>query len=184
MTDRTDAQAAIDALTSKAGIPDSVSPINLAADQLQVILDNAVMADEEVTQISTPVFIGSDYELNIDAVSGRLSFYRTPSGVEEFIGEAGGGLTDQFLSTKAFGGFRFLNAITGFEEFIAHRDTCGDGNGATFGSLSTNTGNTIATDANGGLTIYHRAGPQTRQQLGNPASTNYIESDFFDVRHN
>lgn len=53
MTDRTDAQAAIDALTAKQGVPDSVTPTNLATDQLQVVLDGAVMSDEAAQGVLT-----------------------------------------------------------------------------------------------------------------------------------
>ena len=46
MTKRQDTQAQVDALTAKQGVPDSVTPTNLAGDQLQTMLDNSTMIDE------------------------------------------------------------------------------------------------------------------------------------------
>jgi hypothetical protein len=46
MTNRADAQAAINALTAKQGTPNSITPTNLASDQLQEIVDNSLMIDE------------------------------------------------------------------------------------------------------------------------------------------
>lgn len=46
MTNRTDAQAAINALTAKQGVSNSVTPTNLSTEQLQVMLDSSAMIDE------------------------------------------------------------------------------------------------------------------------------------------
>lgn len=52
MTNRTDVQAAINLLTAKEGVPDSVSPTNLAADQLQVMADKGAMVDEVLSPVA------------------------------------------------------------------------------------------------------------------------------------
>ena len=46
MSNRTDAQAAIDGLIAKQGIPNSITPTSLGTERLQVILDGAAMTDE------------------------------------------------------------------------------------------------------------------------------------------
>lgn len=46
MTNRTDAQAGIDAQIAKEGVPNSITPTSQSTETLQPILDGAVMSDE------------------------------------------------------------------------------------------------------------------------------------------
>lgn len=49
MTNRTDIQAAIDALKAKQGVANSITPTNLGDDQFQIVLNNALLSDEVAT---------------------------------------------------------------------------------------------------------------------------------------
>lgn len=60
MTNRTDAQAALNALIAKQGTIDSITPTNLANDQFQVLLDSSLMIDEESSGgVRTPLAAGT-----------------------------------------------------------------------------------------------------------------------------
>ena len=118
------------------------------------------------------------YSIAVNPVNGNLEFSNTISGVTEFVGEAGGGYTDQLVFTKPLGGVRFQDQ-GGFEYFAVRRDVSGDTLGAVFGNLDTTSGNFLATSEAGGITVCAKTDVDLQQQIGNPASTAYIEGTLF-----
>ncbi len=116
---------------------------------------------------------------DIGSSTDFLGLFRDIEGVEELVGEISGGYTDQYVFFKALGGVRFADTETNIEYFALRRDLTGDALGAVFGNLDTNTGNFFATSDVGGLTICQKTDTDIQQQLGNPASLNFIESTFF-----
>jgi len=58
MSNRTDAQAGIDAQKAKQGVADSISPTNQANETLQPMLDGAMMVDEFNEVMTTYAALG------------------------------------------------------------------------------------------------------------------------------
>ena len=91
MTNRTDAQAGIDALTAKQGVADSVTPANLAADQLQVLLNSLAAKDDVGTvdynhgggaqSLAAETFLA----LNNDGAGAGTNTTYLPSGVTSML---------------------------------------------------------------------------------------------------
>ena len=172
MTERAIVQAALDSLSAKQGTTGTITPLNLSADQLQVILDNAVMADEVTAS-------GGQYKWEVNATTESLDLIRITGAVEELVGQLGGGFTDQLVYTKALGGVRFLDEASGFEYFVNRRDVSGAALGAVFGNFDSPDGNFLATSEAGGFEVCQKTNTDTSQILGNISSTNYIENTVF-----
>lgn len=109
-----------------------------------------------------------------------LGLYETVASVESLVGGMGTTFTDQMVFTKAYGGVRFYNESDGFEYFGLRRNTSDDAKGVVVGSPDDE--NYVVTKQTGGLTVYHVTDTDITQQLGNPASTNYIEATTFSFQ--
>jgi hypothetical protein len=111
--------------------------------------------------------------------NGNLSLYRIENEIVEFVGEVGGGYTDQLVYTKALGGLRFKDEASGFEYFVNRRDVSGQALGAVFGNLDSPDGNYLATSEEGGFNVCQKTDVDITQDIGNAASNNYIDSSIF-----
>ena len=140
--------------------------------------NDARLKINEVVDDSNLIDLTGGYFVKIDPISTLLSLYQLVEGVEVLQGSWATGRTDTFVFTKAAGGLRYTHS-DGSEYFAIHRSLIGETRGAIFGNLDSSDGNFIATDSAGGLFIYHKTSDIIFQEIGNQASTNYIEDTFF-----
>ena len=141
--------------------------------------DDARLKINEVVDNSNLIDMDDGHLVRVDEDSGLLSLFHKVEGVDVFIGAWGGGLTDQYVFDKAAGGLRFTHS-DGSQYFAIHRSLLGGSRGAIFGNLDSGPdGNFIATEDSGGVPIYHKTSAVIFQEIGNQASTNFIEDTFF-----
>jgi len=179
MTLREDSNVIIDGLVGKQGQVGSVTPSTLGDDRLRPLLVNTLMIDEQANIDLN----GDEYSIKPDPTTGILSLFRTEGAITVFIGEIGGGFTDQLVFIKPLGGLRFKDATSGFEFFVCRRDVSGDALGAVFGNFDTVTGNFFATSDTGGLTVCQKTDTDIVDNIGNAGSSNFIESTLFSFQY-
>jgi hypothetical protein len=111
MSNRTDAQAGIDAQIAKQGVADSISPTNQANDTLQPILDAALMIDEFNEVMNTYAALGYTQKQGTSTI---------PLVISGLTGTGNEDLTPPDSPQPLTGGdYKSFEKITGFVEIEA-----------------------------------------------------------------
>lgn len=93
MSNRTDVQAAINALIAKQGVANSVTPVNLAGDQLQEMLDKSLMIDE----VPSDSFAGGLFDYNDLGTTGAPISVSGGGGSVVLTNDEGGAFTNKLF---------------------------------------------------------------------------------------